>query len=889
MSGLSIKCLLLFSFMLTWMQILSTDLQAANHQLSILVLPFAINARPDLQYLEQDLPNLLRDELQTLGLDTFSEELTQKLLTQQGVKTLNLQVASDLGVLAGTNFAVYGSFTQIDQNISLDVRVVKTFHPEQSQAIFVNKQGLINLLPAIKELAKKINVLVHKKETIAQILVKGNQTLDKDMVLMRLGLRKGQAYDPDKMNQALKKLYASGYFDDIKIMVQDTPQGKVVTIQVKEKPLIKTITVNGNKKLDNGDILEVMSTKTGSVINPKIIKEDLDKIRELYRKKGYYNAQVTYNTQKIAPGKAKLTVEIKEGKKLYIKKIIIKGAKQLDPDKLKKQLALSERGLFSWLTGSGVLKEELLDRDAAALEAYYANRGFFDVRVGQPKVEFKKDGIYITFQVVEGPRYKVGQVKLKGDIIVNLKKLEEQISIDDLAAKGKYFNRSILREDSQHLADFYTNFGYAFADAEVKLDKDQKKQVINVTYTLHKNQKVYIRRVTVLGNTKTRENVIRRSLALADGDLFSGAALSYSKQMLDKLDYFEQVNIQTLPTPAKDQMDLQVKVKEKSTGSFSAGAGYSSVERVFFTGQVQERNLFGRGYGASFKGSFSGTTSLFQVSFWNPHLFDGPLGTGLDAYNSDYEYDDYDLNMKGGKIKFAYTVGRFTRLYWNYELTHYIVSNVVDTASDEIKDIEGTNWSSSLYVALSRDSTNKRINPDRGTKNTISMEYAGGLLGGDDNFIKTMYDFSIYHSLFWKFTFGQHFELGYLLENSSEQVPDFERFYLGGINTVRGYKYHDITSYDSEGNEVGGYKSFFSNSEIVFPMKEDMGLLGVVFFDAGNVWDKGKIDTYKLYKSIGCGIRWNSPMGPIRLEYGYPLDNLKNNSGRFEFTMGQFF
>jgi outer membrane protein insertion porin family len=855
----------------------------------LLVLPFALNTEKDLSYLQKDIPVLLREQLIEFGFEVLSQRDTYELLRTENIRMLDLNTVKDLAILADVDYAVYGSMNQIKESISLDVRLVKPYLPKATKALFVSKQGLINVQPAIAELATKIKKSVLEQQEIVAIEVQGNQILGKDAVLMRMTTQAGDQYDPQQIDNDIKKLYNTGYFDDVKVYVKNVKEGKKIILQVQEKPHIQIVEVHGAQEIDTDDILEAMNTKSGSVLNPKIMQEDLQKIKDMYRKKGYYNIQVSYHQEPVSEKQAKLVIDIKEGEKLYIQHIEIKGADKLDPDDLKDQLALSERGLFSWITGGGVLKEELLDRDAAMLEAYYANRGFMDVRVAQPEVTFQQEGISITFHVVEGERYKVGSVTLKGDFIVDQDKLFQQTEMDNLAKDKSFFDRSVLRNDMQSLIDYYSNYGYAFADVDVDLQQDREQKLIHVIYTIYKEHKVFIGRVLVTGNQKTRDNIIRRQVLLSGGDQFSGARLTRSKQKLNKLDYFESVEIETIPTAKENKMDLKVKVKEKSTGSFSAGAGYSSVENMFFTGQIQERNFLGKGYSLSFVGSFSSETTLFQVSFWNPHLYDSPLGLGFDAYNTVREYDDYDLDTTGGKLKFAYSVGNYSRLYWNLQAEKYTVDDIDDDASQEIKDIRGENWSNSLAISLVRDTTNKRINPTQGTVNTATLEYAGGILAGDDNFIKTTYDFSYFYPLIWKFIFNWHWKIGYLFENTGDEVPDFERFYLGGINTVRGYEYRDISCEDDEGADIGGYKTFYTNVEVVFPIKEDLGLLGLFFFDAGNVWDKEETMDLDVYKSIGTGIRWESPMGPLRLEYGYPLDDLEDNNGQFEFSVGQFF
>ncbi|MFW6106351.1 MAG: outer membrane protein assembly factor BamA, partial [Desulfovermiculus sp.] len=846
----------LFSF-LSWQPVL-----AAEENQRLIVFPFSINAPDELDYLSQDIPSLLRDELQNRNFETVSGSSTLEVIDQSGVSELNLQNVSDLAKQGAADYAVYGSMSQIGETFSFDVRLVNPEDPGSSRSFYATGQGLISLQPTLSDIADQLEDSILQRQAIAEIDVQGNQILGDDVVLTRLQIREGDEYSVKSLNEEIKRLYETGYFDDVQVHVEEDTQGMRVVFEVQERPRLAGIEVKGNAAINDDDILEAMSTTPDSVLNPKLLGQDLDTIRELYRKKGYYKAQIEYSREQTSDGRDKLVLDIDEGDKQYITKIQIKGAEKLDQGDLKKQLALSERGWLSWITGSGVLREEALDRDVAALEAYYANRGFMDVRVGHPEVSYEEDGIHITFQVQEGPRYTVGQVNLDGDLVTDQEQLLKVIELDDLARDNEPFSRSALREDIQNLTEFYSNYGYAFAEASPELNKNREDRTIDVRYVLTKRQQVNVRRVTIAGNQKTRDNVIRRQLLLNEGERFNGRSLSQSKQRLTRLDYFEDVEMQTIPTQDPELMDIEVQVKEKSTGSFSAGAGFSSVDKVFFTGQIDERNLFGKGYDASFQGSFSSYTTRFMAQFWNPHLYDSRVGAGVDLFNIRRDYDDYDLDSTGGKLKFAYTIGTYTRLFWNYSLQEYDVSDIDDDASDEIKDLRGKNLASKSEISAVRDTTDRRINPTRGTKNTLSLEYAGGLLGGDDAYIKPEYEFSYFHPLFWKVVFNWHWKLGWLFENGSDDVPDYERYYLGGINTVRGYDWRDISITDDAGDDVGGYKTLYSNVELVFPIKDDMGILGVVFFDAGNVWDKNETIEPDFYKSIGAGIRWNSPMGP---------------------------
>lgn len=886
--------------LICYMLLVASTASAASAKPKLIVLPFAINAGSDLAYLEDSLPKLLRERLQAQGFEIVPEDKTMKLLRDQQVEYLDLGVAKDLAQISGATYAVYGSFSQVGENLSIDSRLVDASGIKEPQPFFVVREGIINILPALDEVSSKINTALSSQDRIAAIEVQGNESLDADVVLMRLKVQKGDIYDPKIINNEVKNLYDLGYFDDIIISMTDGVDGKRMIIKVKEKPLIQAINVEGASEIDADDILAAISTKTGAILNPKVLADDMGKIRELYRKDGYYTAKVDYKLEQADAKRARLSIVVEEGKKLYVQDIVIKGAKQLSQSELKDQLALSERGIFSWITGSGILREEILDRDAAALEAYYGNRGFLNAKVGQPEVTYSDKGITVTFQVEEGARYKVASLAYTGDMIASPEEFNALVEMDDRAKSKDFFDRSVMRGDLQKLTEYYSNFGYAAAEADIKLNRNESDKTLSLTYALTKGTKMSINRVLVEGNTKTRDNVIRREMRLTDGDTFNGSLLRRSNARLNKIDFFETVEITPEPTGNPAEMNLRVKVKEKSTGMFSAGVGYSTYSKVFFSGQVLERNLFGMGYQLGFKGTISAKSADYTTTFWNPHYDDTDLGVGVSVYNNVTEYSKYDKQAMGARLLFGYPLGEYTNLNWNYRLERYVIEDIEDDANKVIKDMEGTNWASALYVSAKRDTTDKRINPTKGGTQQLSVEYGGGLIGGDDNFVKYIGDVSQYYPLFLGTIFHGHAQMGYVMKNGSDDIPAFERFYLGGMNSVRGYEERTISPlYDSEegaagydeGDEKGGNKEFFVNLEYLIPLHKEMGILGVIFFDAGNTWDDDESMEFELYKSVGAGVRWYSPLGPLRLEYGYPLDELhdEDRQGRFEFSVGQFF
>lgn len=866
--------------------------QEAADKITVVVLPFEVNTEdPELDYLREGLPDLLGSRLAEAGFSVVPQEETLSIIRDQGVEFLDLATARDLALLGKAGYAVYGSFNQVGDTISIDARLVEAFGLKPAKPLFVVRDGIINVLPAIEDLAQNIQLELMKKDRIAEIDVTGNIILEKEVVLMRLGITEGDIYDPAKINDEVKSVYDLGYFDDVRVNVAELPDGIRVVFEVQEKPRIQTLDVRGNEEIEDDDIMEVMSTKSGSVLNPKVLADDLEKIRQLYRKEGYYKAEVEYSLEQTDPRQARLNIDVEEGDKLYIRDIAIEGAEQIDEGDIKDELSLSERGFLSWITGTGVLVEENLERDVAAIEAFYANRGFMDASVGQPVVEFKEDGIYITFQVSEGERYKVGKVDISGDVLVDKQELFDLIELDELGADNDYLDRSIMRKDAQALTEFYTDYGYAFAETDYSLNVDKENSIVDITFQMHKHQQVYIRRVMISGNTETRDNVIRRELRLSDGDLFSGSKLRRSTERLNKLGYFEEATIEPVRTMNDDELDLLVNVQEKSTGEIAAGFGYSTFAKFYVMGSITEHNLFGKGYSVGLRAFFGGRSTGFGLSFTNPSLYDTPLAVGGDAYIETLEYDDFDKDTVGGRIRFGYPLGEYTRLNWSYRLDRYTIKDVEDDAADDIKDIEGVNWSSAFLVGATRDTTNRRLNPTEGSIYKLSVEYAGGLLMGDDDFIKYLGSASHFYPLPWGFehVFHFHAEAGLVTRNlTDDEVPVFERFYLGGMNDIRGYGGNDISPRDEESNDkIGGTKKAFTNFEYLFPLNTEFGLIGVLFYDMGDAWT----DEFDLKRSVGAGVRWYSPMGPLRLEYGYALDEIpdQGTKGKLEFSVGQMF
>lgn len=881
--------------------------QSERGKAKVLVLPFKVNAPGDAESLRKSISQQLSDRLRKEGVAVVDSATAASVLKAKKVKeVVSAQQARELARAAKASYAVMGSLSVVGDSLSLDAKSVGVgSNLRESAGVYATGPGLVGLSAAVDDLAGKLkgefvagaaapagapgSGLTGEK--VAEVDVEGNNALEKDVVLLKVKTQVGEPFDSKTVNEDLKRLFDLGYFDDVQIRVDNVRGGKKVVFVVKEKPRIQAVGVNGAVEIKKDDILEAMSTKAGSVLNLQVLADDLEKIRELYRKKGYYQTEVSYSLEQTDPRLARLNINIKEAKKLYIKEIRILGAKQVSVSDLKDEMGLKEKNFLSWIMQTGVLKEELLERDTAAIENYYTNHGYIDARVGQPQVDIQPDGIVLTFQVEEGERYKVGSVGYRGDLLMDNDKLATLTKAQELVQKKEFFDRSVVRNDIAKLTEAYSDMGYAFADCDVDMKKRGEEKIVDLTYVITKNQKVYVRRVTVEGNDKTRENVIRRELRLSDGDLFSGSKVKRSNERLNKLDYFDKVDVETVPTENPGEVDLRVRVKDKNTGSISAGVGYSTSDSVFFGGNIEERNLFGKGYAAQFSGMISGRTTRFVLSFTNPAVYDSKLSAGTDLYATKRQFDDFYKDAYGGDIRFAYPIGEYSTLAWNYRLEHDYIYHTNLFATSMIQEWRGWHWTSSVYGGFTRDTSDSRTKPTKGTINEFAVTYAG--LGGDVGYVKPFYSFNWYRSLPLETVFHIRAQGSVLIENGFGDFPVFERFYMGGINNIRGYAVDSISPRSHlTGEHVGGDTMYFANLEYIFPLNKHYGVYGLGFFDAGNtIWRERDGFNPWVYKSVGVGLRWFSPMGLLRVEYGYGLDAEAHNMNPSQvgFTIGQSF
>ncbi|MGA9109274.1 MAG: outer membrane protein assembly factor BamA, partial [Smithella sp.] len=546
----------------------------------------------------------------------------------------------------------------------------------------------------------------------------------------------------------------------------------------------------------------------------------------------------------------------------------------------------SEYSILHFFTDAGLIKRDQLKQDIGKLSAYYFNNGFINAQIAEPEITTDKKGIYILIKIKEGKRFKVDKVEISGDL---LKKPQTELFKSLKTKKGDNYSREAIMKDIDLLTQACNDEGYANADINPKINTRENEQLVDVNYQITKGQPVYINHINISGNNVTRDKVIRRQLEVVEGDLYSGINLKNSYSNLNRLRYFEEVDFQTEKGPDKSKEDINIRVKEKSTGTFMVGAGYSAVDQAVIMGQITQQNFLGYGQILSLKASLGSTTNDIDLSFTEPWLFDLPIWSKADIWKYKKDYDDYSLDSRGVGLTLGYPIWEKIMGSIGYKLSVDEISNVSGAAPIQILDQEGQIITSAVTFSLNRDSTDDYIFPTRGTKAGISVTEAGagGILGGDANYTQYGANLFAYFPLPLDVVFGAKGRIGYIDAQNGAAIPIFDRYVLGGINSLRGFRYIGPTNPGTE-DVIGGSTMLCFNFELVFPFIKDSGMKLVAFYDAGNTWN----DNYylnDLRQSVGLGLRWYSPIGPLRLEYGYIINRggIDDDSlGRFEFTIG---
>lgn len=736
-----------------------------------------------------------------------------------------------------------------------------------------------------------------ENELIKQIIVEGTRIIEKNAVLNKLDTKINEILNEEKISEDIKRIYKMGFFSDVYVEKEYYEDGIRLKFVVKEKPYIREIKFKGNKEFSEDDLRAQISTKRFSFMDEKKLKEDIEKIKKQYMEKGFYfiEAKYTIDSYKDRLGDVIITFDINEGKKVRIDKIVFKGLTKFSPRKIKSVMETKEEWMLSWITGSGTYKEEEIKNDYERIKEFYNNEGYLEAKVISHKVELnkKKNGLIVEIEIYEGERYTVADVAVDGDA----KQYQTELLPKLKLKKNEVYKVSAIRDDISFLNEFMGNKGYAYANTEPLFDVDEKNHYVKITYYVTKGKLVYINRIVIEGNTKTRDNVIRRELNVSEGELYNATNIKKSRIKLNRLGYFEDLNF--IPQridyekPEKENEDLTdilIRVKERPTGFLTFGVGYSSVDQFMGSLQISQNNLLGTGQKLSGKLQIGSKTQEYDISFLEPWLFGKPISGGVDVFKISREYTDYTKKSTGFGLRSGYRINDDWSVSGGYRFENAKVTDVKNTASQIIKDQIGTRITSAIYGNLIRDTRNDAFYPTDGSSFTFYLEFAGGPLGGDNEYVKSVIDYAKFFLLPWQHTISIHGQYGVVESYGGKKVPIYERFFLGGMYTLRGFESRSIAPKDPlTGDVLGGNRELFGNIEYIFPLIKEAGVRGVLFFDAGNAYNSNILPPELRY-SVGAGIRWYSPMGPLRLEWGKNLNpKADEKSSKWEFSIGTIF
>ena len=732
---------------------------------------------------------------------------------------------------------------------------------------------------------------------IKEIIIEGNQRISFETVRSYLPVEIGDILNSDRSAISLKQLYQTKFFKDIALYKE---AGGVLKIVVLERPSIADITIEGNELIKTEDLETALSTlgmKKGRIFNKNQLEKIVVDLRRQYQNQGYYAAEIEILVEKLPRNRVSLKVNVEEGKPAGIGRITLVGNKTYDDDRLKSRLLLSDVANFG--NPDSYAKPKLLS-DEETIKSYYMDRGFaeFEHKNSQVSLSLDKTKVYITINFVEGPQYDVSEVKFSGETIIKkdaLKKLQR-------ISEGDLYSRSRIVATVNKLRDRLSEEGYAFAKIEPITKLDKEKRSVSIDFRIEPKKRVYVRRILIKGNTRTRDHVIRREFRQLESAPYSLKAVRRSNARLNRLGFFKQAKIDTKRV-ADDLVDLVVAIEEQSTGSFNAGIGYSQIDGANFTVGVTERNVLGSGYKANLNGSFSKSTKSLDIGVTNPYFTDSGVSLGGGIYFREINAEelggaDYTLNNYGVRLSLSYPISERSKLSFSVKLDDQTIlcSDSFLVCSTYVGD-KGKHFNSvKISAGWSYDTRNAFYFPSKGQKTSLSTEVTIPT-SSDVSFYKIFADESIFLPINKNFTFkmklGLSYGSGY---NDNSDIPFYENFYAGGIGSVRGYEPNSLGSIynlvtDGSSRASGGSFRAVSTAELIFPMpfvEASDNLRLSLFVDAGNVFqdaDSAKIDGIRT--STGLGISWITPVGPLSFSFARPLNDREGDKTQvFQFNLG---
>ena len=732
------------------------------------------------------------------------------------------------------------------------------------------------------------HVYAQTEELVGSVNIEGNKLVDTSTLLFYIKTRKGEALSRKQIGKDIEKIYGLGQFKDIRVETRQGSEGLEVVFIVEEIPSIGNVMLYGNKEIEDGDIYEIIGFKRGEAFQAHMMTDAKEKINSLYNEKGFFFATVDVVSKISERNLMNIHVRVREGEKVGIKNIRFSGNKNFSDGDLSDQIETKAETWISFLDESGLYKKDTLKLDVFRLEGYYQDHGYIRVRVQDPKIDIDRESkeINISIPIDEGLQYRVGKVTSKEDDIVT----EDEV-LKALKMKMRdVYSISKLRTGVMNIGDLYSERGYAYADVNPITKINESSRTVDVNIEVDRGRKVYVGEITVIGNTRTLDNVIRREFRLKEGELFDSVKLKRSKQRINNLQFFEDVKIDTRRGKEPDLVEIITTVTERQTGSINVGAGFSSNENLIFNAGISQNNFMGTGRRVVFSTNLSSRRSDYNLSLTDPRLFDTELSGGVDAFNTETNFWSYMAKRTGGGVRIGKSLSEYDWVGLNYNYADTEISDV-KVPTTYLKNENRT--TSRISPSFIRDTRDNFMNPSSGSRHVVRLDLAG--LGGT-KFHKASYEGSHYWPIIGKLVGMVHGEIAWADGYGADSLPAFERYYMGGPRSLRGYQIRNVGPKDSLGNPLGGNQSLLLNLELQYPFTK--GLRGFAFYDRGQLYGGGDDtsttsttwDLAKMRDSIGAGVRFLSPFGPVGMAYGVKLDKVTGEkSGEFHFSAGNSF
>jgi outer membrane protein insertion porin family len=733
-------------------------------------------------------------------------------------------------------------------------------------------------------------------EAISEISVEGNKRVEDSTVMSYLPFRSGDEYQPVKASRAVKTLYGTGLFSDVKLNLS----GSKLVVNVVENPMVNKVAFEGNEKLADKRLSEIVKLRARAVFTPAKVQADVQEILAAYRARGRYVVEVEPQLIKREQNRVDVIYKISEGEKTKIRSIRFIGNSRFSDADLRTVVRTKESRFWRFLTTADSYDADRVEVDKELLRRFYIKAGHADFRVISAVTELSRDkkSFYITFTVDEGPIYDFGKVDLtlaakEPDLKVD--EIKEQITLKT----GQRYDGARVDDNIGYIYDYLGSKGFAFLGVEPRFERNRDSRIVDVTFLVRPGPRVYVNRINIFGNNQTQERVIRREFRFAEGDAFSSEKLKRTKDRLTFLGYFQGVDMDQKDTEAQDKVDIDVKVVEQSTGEFNIGAGFSTFEGALATTQLREKNFLGRGQSLNLAFALSGKRQDFNFSFTEPYFRDQELSAGFDAFNTRRDFSDessYDIASTGGAVRFGFPTGEFTRNSVKVGLKEVNIENIESGASQFVTAQEGKKSSLTLANTYSIDTRDSYLAPTKGYHAAFGVEYSG--LGSDTDYLRTTVNASVHKELAddWVFSVGGRF--GYT-NDLGQELPLYEYFHMSG-DDVRGFDRRGIGPRDrSTGDALGGTYLAGHNIELTFPIPggKEMGISGVAFTDGAIITgfsegDGANVIDNRVYRvSAGVGLNWNTPFGaPLRMEFGIPLIEAEEDKSKiFSISFGARF